>query len=199
MSTPPENPSVTQILAAMDRGEADASHRLLDLVYGELRDLAQARIAREPSGLTLQPTALVHEAYLRLVDPSGETTPFKNRAHFFAAAAEAMRRILIDRARRRGRIKHGGGRRREALTDLDGGAPSESLDLVELDDALARLGAMDQRLREVVMFRFFAGLSVEQTAEVMAISPRTVKRDWEFARTWLHREMTSAGASSEGS
>jgi RNA polymerase sigma factor (TIGR02999 family) len=193
VSTAPENATVTQILAAMDRGDPHASNRLLDLVYGELRALAQARIAREPAGLTLQPTALVHEAYLRLVDSSGEAAPFKNRAHFFAAAAEAMRRILIDRARRRSRVKHGGGRRRESLTDLGSGdAAAESLDLVALDDALGRLGALDHRLREVVMFRFFAGLSVEQTAEVMSVSPRTVKRDWEFARTWLHRELTAA-------
>lgn len=182
---------VTEVLAALDRGERDAAERLLPLVYEQLRHLAHSKMAKEPAGLTLQPTALVHEAYLRLVDESG--VHFKNRAHFFGAAAEAMRRILIERARQKSRLKHGGGRKREELgTNLDSNQDPESFDLVALDDALTKLAAMDHRLRDVVMLRFFAGLSVEQTAEVMEISERTIKRDWEFARTWLHREMLRA-------
>ncbi len=195
----------------MDRGESDAAARLLPLVYNELRRLAAARMAREPAGLTLQPTALVHEAYVRLVDSPGASSGagssgtakspphFQSRAHFFGAAAEAMRRILIERARQHGRIKHGGGRKREPLNDDSTPSPSgggngvEDLDLIALDDALARLAAMDARLKDIVMLRFFAGLTVEQTAEVTGLSARTVKRDWEFARSWLHREMGQDG------
>ncbi|MGD9690870.1 MAG: ECF-type sigma factor [Phycisphaerales bacterium] len=183
---------VTAVLAALDRGEEAAVERLLPLVYDQLRSLARARMAHESPGQTLQPTALVHEAYMRLVGNTG--AHFKSRAHFFGAAAEAMRRILIERARQRKRLRHGGGRRRQALeTDLEpAAADADTIDLEHLDQAMSRLANLDHRLRDVVMFRFYAGLSVDETAEVMNVSPRTVKRDWEFARTWLHREMSAA-------
>lgn len=205
MPEKPPSDDVTAVLAALDRGEADAPARLLPLVYDELRRLAAARMSREPAGLTLQPTALVHEAYVRLVDGAGATLPqFQSRAHFFGAAAEAMRRILIDRARHRGRIRHGGGRRRERLSEDASPAngrevsPEDEVDLIALDDALSRLSALDARLREIVMLRFFAGLTVEQTAAATGLSPRTVKRDWEFARSWLHREMERAATADGG-
>jgi len=176
----PVNPdnSVTDVLDAIDRGDSGATERLLPLVYEELRRLAHAKIASEPAGLTLQPTALVHEAYLRLM---GETSAqWKNRAHFFAAAAEAMRRILIERARRVGRLKHGGGRRRMDITDLDAADDSGQVDLLALDEAMAKLRTMDGRLEQVVSLRYFAGLSVDQVADLMGVSSRTIKRDWEF-------------------
>lgn len=175
-------------------GEGLPADRMLPLVYEELRRLAQAKINNEPAGLTLQPTALVHEAYLRIAHEHGEG--WRDRNHFFAAAALAMRRILIERARRKGAQV----RRDAARRDLDAARDVEDVDLLALDDALVRLGAtVDSRLVEVVQLRFFAGLSVEQTAEVMGVSPRTIKRDWNFARAWLLREMgdsSSIGVSS---
>lgn len=157
------------------------------LVYGELRELAERQMSQERPGLTLQPTALVHEAYLRLLNAgSGWESP----RHFFGAAAEAMRRILIERARRVSRIKHGGGKRREALEDVD--APTEDADpgaLLALDEALGELRALDPVLADVVMLRYFAGLSVVQTAEVLGRSERSVKYDWAAARAWLLRRM----------
>ncbi len=177
--------AITRVLHAIDRGESSAPGELLPLVYEELRKLAEARMAREPAGMTLQPTALVHEAYMRLLSETG--AQWKNRAHFFSAAAEAMRRILIERARRRGRVRHGGGRQRLCIDDLDVACDAEdsSVDLVALDRVLNRLAGHDRRLAEVVNLRFFAGLTVEQVSDVLDISPRTVKRDWEFARAWL--------------
>lgn len=201
LSSGEANTSVTEILAAMDRGDQSAAERLLPLVYDELRRLARARMAQEPSGHTLQPTALVHEAYLRLLgSENAGSSAFKNRAHFFGAAAEAMRRILVERARQKQALKHGGGRQREQAGELpaDDAPDPESIDLVALDDALQKLSAVDQRLREVVMLRFFAGLTVEQTAEAMNMGERTIKRDWDFARTWLHREMSGAASPREG-
>lgn len=177
--------AITRVLHAIDRGDSHAPAELLPLVYEELRSLAQARMAREPAGMTLQPTALVHEAYMRLLSEVG--TRWRNRAHFFSAAAEAMRRILIERARKRGRIRHGGGRQRLSIEDLDVAREDDDsgVDLLALDGALHRLAGHDKRLAEVVNLRFFAGLSVEQVSELLDISPRTVKRDWEFARAWL--------------
>ncbi len=186
---------VTRVLHAIADGDTAAPEKLLPLVYDELRRLAAARMVQEPAGHTLQPTALVHEAYLRLVKE--EDAHWKGRAHFFAAAAEAMRRILIERARRKGRIRHGGGRGRVSIESFDssnGVEPSgtEGLDLLALDETLEKLKKEDARLERVVTLRFFGGLSVEQTAEVLEVSERTVKRDWEFARAWLFREMNGA-------
>lgn len=178
---------VTQVLARMGDGHASAAAELLPLVYEELRRLAQARLSKEAPGQTLQPTALVHEAYMRLVDDSGGGR-FSNRAHFFASAAEAMRRILVERARHRAAHKHGGGRQRVPLMDVPdqgGWTEPEPDEMLALDDALGRLAQSDRRLSEVVMFRYFAGLTVEQTAEAMDASPATIKRDWNYARAWL--------------
>lgn len=170
-------------------GEGLPADRMLPLVYEELRRLAQAKLNNEPAGMTLQPTALVHEAYLRIAHEHGEG--WKDRNHFFAAAALAMRRILIERARR----KSAQGRRDAVRRELDAARSPEEVDLLALDDALVRLAAtVDPRLVEVVQLRFFAGLSVEETAEVMGVSERTVKRDWNFARAWLYREMGEEGS-----
>ncbi|MBL8999992.1 MAG: sigma-70 family RNA polymerase sigma factor [Phycisphaerae bacterium] len=161
-------------------GEAE---RILPAVYEELRRLARARLSQEPAGLTLQPTGLVHEAYLRLAK---ENQQWQNKAHFFAAAAVAMRRILIERARRKRVVRDA-----RSLTDLESGGDPENVDLLALDPALDKLCRFDRRLADVVQLRFFAGLSVEQTAEVMGIAERTVKRDWNFARAWLKQKMES--------
>lgn len=176
---------VTQILAAIESGDAQAASRLLPLVYDELRKLAAARMAAESPGHTLNATALVHEAYLRLVG----NQQFDGRGHFFAAAAEAMRRILVDAARRKGRIRHGGERRRVELADL----PAETApdDLLDLDEALERLAARDPVKAEVVKLRFFAGLTVPEVATALGISVATAERHWAFARTWLFAEMNN--------
>ncbi len=183
---------VTQLLELAGGGDARASEELLPLVYDELRRLARGQMKKEkggPSGQTLQATALVHEAYLRLVGDAD--VKWQNRAHFFGAAARAMRRILVDRARHRGRIKRGGDRERVELGDqgLGVAAPGSGTDLVELDLALARLEADDPRKAEVVMLRYFAGLSIEETAAALSLSPATVKNEWTFARAWLKREL----------
>jgi RNA polymerase sigma factor (TIGR02999 family) len=181
---------ITRLLQTLAPNDPSGRDLLLPLVYDELRELARAKVAREPVGLTLDPTALVHEAYLRL---AGETdASWKNRAHFFSAAAEAMRRILIERARHKQRLKHGGGRRRLDLADIDIAREDESLDLIRVDEALTRLNSLDARLANVVSLRFFAGLSVERVADLLDIAPRTVKRDWEFARAWLYAELKAA-------
>ena len=180
---------VTAILNAIDAGDAQAAPQLLPLVYGELRKLAAARLTREAPGQTLDATALVHEAYLRLVGPA-DKPHWKNRGHFFAAAAEAMRRILIDRARERQAHKRGGGRDRAPL-DLDHLPASERSDeLIALDDALTRLAAKDARKAKLVELRYFAGMMLDEAAAVLGISPATADRDWAFARAWLHRELT---------
>ena len=186
---------VTTILQAVERGEAGARERLMALVYDELRGMARARLADEQPG-TLQATALVHEAYLRLLD---DRVAWQGRGQFFAAAALAMRRILVDRARAKHTIKRGGGAQREELeadtidpnsaSNMAPDADIARVDLVKLDSALDKLAVMDPRLADVVKLRFFAGLSVEQVAEAMGSSSRTVKRDWSFAKAWLHREL----------
>jgi RNA polymerase sigma factor (TIGR02999 family) len=178
---------VTRILTELQRGDADAMGRLLPVVYEELRQMAHNKMRREPRGLTLQTTALVHEAWLRLVgdDPSSAAS-WENRRHFFGAAAEAMRRILVERARRVGRRKHGGGRRRLDLDNADiAVAAAPDLDVAELDQALRQLEAEDPVRGEVVKLRAFAGLTVEQAAETMGLSPATVKRHWTYAHAWL--------------
>ncbi|HZW09795.1 MAG TPA: ECF-type sigma factor [Phycisphaerales bacterium] len=189
--TGPSRASVTQVLAQLREGDPQASARLLPLVYEELRGLARGRMAGMRPGQTLQPTALVHEAYIKLVGPEGEPgAAWESRAHFFGAAARAMRNILVEHARRRHAAKRGGGSRGGALGD-DAAAAIEAPveDMVALDEALARLEASDPRAHQVVMLRFFAGLSEEQTAEVMGISARTVRREWAYGRAWLRREM----------
>ncbi len=188
---------VTIALGALAAGDAGARDTLLQLVYEELRKLAESRMRQESPGQTLQATALVHEAYLRLV--SEDAAKWENRAHFFHAAAEAMRRILIERARRRKRLKHGGGRLRfdvdeVPVVEVAASPEADPGELLALDEALERLAKEDARLAQVVMLRFFGGLSVERVAEVLGVSDRTVKRDWEFARAWLLKEMRGAGA-----
>jgi RNA polymerase sigma factor (TIGR02999 family) len=187
---------VTQILQGIENGEPIEAERLLPLVYDELKKLAAARLAQEHPGQTLQPTALVHEAYVRLVDVK-QAQKWESRGHFFAAAANAMRRILIDAARRKRREKHGGDRNRLFLGDVAVPAPEPRDDLVALDTALTRLAKEDSQAARLVELRYFAGLSVAETAQVLGISPRTTDRVWAFARAWLHREITAQSNSSE--
>ena len=180
---------VTQVLNAIDEGDPHAAGELLPLVYEELRRLATAKMNRESSEQTIQPTALVHEAFMRLVG-NERSTEWDNRGHFFAAAAESMRRILIEAARRRNAEKRGGGRKRldlsgnEAVVD-----PADSDNLLALDDALTKLEKEDPDLARLVELRYFAGMTVDQTAEVLKVSPRTVKRNWAYARAWLQRQI----------
>jgi RNA polymerase sigma factor (TIGR02999 family) len=180
--------NVTQILARIEQGDQAAAEQLLPLVYDELRKLAAARLAHESPGQTLQATALVHEAYLRLVDVD-HAQRWDGRGHFFAAAAEAMRRILVENARRRNRQKRGGDLAREKLVEDAIAAPEIHEDLVALDAALDRLKAVDPQALQLVHLRYFAGLSIPQAAEYLGISPRTADRLWSFARAWLHREI----------
>lgn len=179
---------VTRILSQIEKGDPAASEQLLPLVYEELRRLASVRLAQEPSGKTLQPTALVHEAFLRLVDVK-TVQKWDSRGHFFAAAAEAMRRILVESARRKRRQKRGGDRQREVLDDEALAAPAEDERLLELDAALEKLQAAHPRQAELVKLRYFAGLTNEQAAEALGISVATADRDWAYARAWLFREM----------
>lgn len=193
-STPQSRPDpqhVTQLLQSIERGEGAATDELLVAVYDELRALARSRLRQEPAGHTLQPTALVHEAYLRLVGSreDGQGPAWDHRGHFFGAAAIAMRRILVERARRYQRQKHGGGRQRVELEDAPVAEVEASVDLVALDEALVRLAEHDPRMAQVVDLRFFAGLDGAETARILGVSERTVKREWSFARAWLHRAM----------
>jgi RNA polymerase sigma factor (TIGR02999 family) len=178
---------VTHILSAVEQGEAGASEQLLPLVYDELRKLAARNLAQEKPGQTLQATALVHEAYLRLVGTGDHG--WNGRGHFFAAAAEAMRRILVERARHKGRIQHGGGRRRVELLDADAVVPAEDEQVLLLDEALTRLAAARPQAAELVKLRFFAGLTLEEIAPLLALSPRSTRRLWVFARAWLRRDI----------
>ena len=174
----------TRLMTGAASGDAAAADALLPLVYDELRKLAHHRLAHEPSGQTLQTTALVHEVFLRLVgDPNAR---WDGRGHFFASAATAMRRILIERARRTQREKHGGGRKRLSLDDADIADEQRCDDVLALDEALKELEAKDPRKARIVMLRYFAGLTIEQTAEAMELSKTTVKDEWQFARAWLH-------------
>ena len=182
--------AVTEILGAAAAGDRAAAERFLAVVYGELRKLAAAKMAREQPGHTLQPTALVHEAWLKLVDPHGQAR-FQNRAHFFSAASEAMRRILVDRARRKLAARHGGGQGAVDLDQIEIAAPSKDEELLAVNDALDRLSVRDPRKAELVKLRYFSGLSIDEAAEILGISAPTAKRDWLFARAWLFREMTA--------
>ena len=184
---------VTRILTAIAEGDALAAGQLLPLVYDELRRLAAHKLAHEARGQTLQATALVHEAYLRLVGPADERRWY-DRGHFFAAAAEAMRHILVDNARRKRRGKHGGGRRREPLEEQVPALPAEGEDLLALDEALTRLGKEDPTKAALVQLRFFGGLTMPQAARVLGISLATAERYWTYARTWLYAELTDAAA-----
>jgi RNA polymerase sigma factor (TIGR02999 family) len=176
---------VTRVLAAIDQGDPEAAEQLLPLVYDELRKLAAQRLAQEKAGQTLQATALVHEAYLRLVGGE-QTQDWDGRRHFFAAAAEAMRRILIDRARHKQTRKAGGGRRRVDLDDIQPALAEENGDrLLTLDEALSQLEAEDPRKAELVKLRFFAGLTAEQAAAALGVSTSTAEKDWAYARSWL--------------
>ncbi len=180
---------VTQLLKAIESGDPWAAEELLPLVYEELRRLAARKMAQEAAGHTLHPTDLVHEAYLRLVR-GGDAGGWENRGHFYAAAAEAMRRILIEAARRKASRKRGGGRKRVELPRELADRPSLALDeLLALDEALERLESEDPQSFRLVMLRYFGGLTVAQTASALGLSSRTVKRHWAFARAWLQREM----------
>lgn len=179
----------TQLINAAAAGDLRAAADLLPLVYTELRKLAAARLANEKAGQTLQPTALVHEAYLRLVGGE-QPRDWNGRGHFFAAAAEAMRRILVEAARRKGRQRHGGNRQRVELDDAAASAIEPDDDLLELDQALTRLEAIDAAAAAVVKLRYFAALSMPETAEALGLPLRTAERNWTFARTWLHRELS---------
>jgi RNA polymerase sigma factor (TIGR02999 family) len=178
---------VSELLAAIDQGDVHAASQLLPLVYDELRRLAAQRLAHEKPGQTLEPTALVHEAYVRLV--GGPDVHWNSRGHFFAAAAEAMRRILIERARRKRTAKHGGDRSREKLED-DAFADAEPReDLLALDEALTKLAATNRQAAELVQLRYFAGLPLADAAEALGMSPRSAGRLWAYARAWLRREI----------
>ena len=175
---------VTQILHAIEQGDPHTASRLLPLVYGELRKLAAQKLAHEKPGQTLQPTALVHEAYLRLVGEA-EKPHWDSRWHFFAAAAEAMRRILVENARRKKRVKHGGDHQRVALEDQDVPVQPPPEEILALDEALTRLTGEDAAAAQVVQLHFFAGLSIEEAAEALGISRATAYRHWAYARAWL--------------
>jgi RNA polymerase sigma factor (TIGR02999 family) len=179
---------VTRILSAIEQGDPHAAEQLLPLVYDELRQLAGQKLAHEKPGQTLQATALVHEAYLRLVDVD-QAQHWNSRGHFFAAAAEAMRRILVEHARRKGRIRHGGDLRRVDLLDAEAPDPTDHDQLLLMDEALSRLAAARPQAAELVKLRFFAGLTLEAIAPLLALSPRTARRLWAFARAWLRRDM----------
>jgi RNA polymerase sigma factor (TIGR02999 family) len=181
---------VTVILERVQQGDAKAAEELLPLVYGELRKLAAGKMANESPGQTLQPTALVHEAWLRLAGHDGQAQ-FQNRAHFFGAAAEAMRRILIDRARRKQAIRHGGGQQRLNVDDVEISAPADDDEMLAVNDALDRLAAVDAQKAGLVKLRYFVGLTLEETASVLGISEPTAKRWWVYARAWLFREIHS--------
>lgn len=180
---------VTSILSAIERGDPEASQQLLPLVYDELRKLAATRLVQENPGLTLQATALVHEAYLRLVGVEQQQR-WDSRGHFFAAAAEAMRRILIDQARSRQSQRRGGGRQRQELEHLEIAAPEPSVDLLAMNEALERFEQIDRPKAELVKLRYFAGLTIPQAAEVLGISSATADRYWAYARAWLHAELS---------
>lgn len=184
---------VTQILAQIEAGDPHAPEQLLPLVYSELRDLAAARLFHESAGQTLQATALVHEAYLRLVGDGKSDSSWQNRAHFFAAAAEAMRRILVENARRKGRVKHGGNRTRLDLETTETVVQQFDDELLSLDEALARLEAADPDAAQLVKLRYFAGLTIPEAGKALGISSRSVDRLWAYARAWLYQDLYGQG------
>jgi RNA polymerase sigma factor (TIGR02999 family) len=179
---------VTRILSAIEEGDPHAADQLLPLVYDELRKLAAQKLAQEKPGQTLQATALVHDAYIRLVDVE-QAQHWNSRGHFFAAAAVAMRRILVDRARQKLTRKAGRGRVRQDLEGLEIALPEIPEDLLALDEALTKLASADKKAAELVHLRFFAGLPLPEVAQLLGISPRTADRLWAYARAWLHQEI----------
>jgi RNA polymerase sigma factor (TIGR02999 family) len=187
---------VTQILGRIEQGDPAAAEQLLPVVYEELRKLAAAKLAHENPGQTLQATALVHEAYLRLVEPD-QVQHWENRSHFFAAAAEAMRRILVENARRKKRVKRGGEMSRRELDEFQLVAPEVHEDLIALDAALERLKAVDPQAVQLVHLRYFVGLSNAEAAKLLGISSRTADRVWVFTRTWLRQEIACMDNESE--
>ncbi|HXC99408.1 MAG TPA: sigma-70 family RNA polymerase sigma factor [Verrucomicrobiae bacterium] len=178
---------VTRILQSMESGDAKAADELLPLVYGELRKLAASKMAHESPNQTLQPTALVHEAWLRLT--GNENVKWNGRAHFFGAAAEAMRRILIDNARRKSAARHGGNQQRLDVNDIEIAAPAKDEELLAINDALEEFAKMDKQKAELVKLRYFVGLKVEETAEVLGISVPTAMRWWNYSRAWLYQKI----------
>jgi RNA polymerase sigma factor (TIGR02999 family) len=184
---PTQNSPVTQLMHAAAHGDSAAADRLFPLIYDQLLSIARSHMRRENSGHTLQATALVHEAYLRLV--GSDSLTWTTRAEFFRASANAMRKILIDYARRRGRVKRGGERHREPLDAVDLAVTGDPAEILALDLAVTRLAETDPRATDVVQLRFYAGLSVEDTAAALGMSERTVKREWAFARAWLYQEL----------
>jgi len=181
---------VTHILNAIERGDPKAAGQLLPLVYDELRKLAACKMANEAPGQTLQPTALVHEAWLRVAGGSDHT--WDSRGHFFAAAAEAMRRLLIDNARRKRALRHGAGQARLNVEELEIAAPDPEEEILAIDEALNKLSALDKQKAELVKLRFFAGLTIEEAAAALGISEATAKRWWVYARAWLYAEIRPA-------
>jgi RNA polymerase sigma factor (TIGR02999 family) len=184
---------VTRILSAVERGDPHAAEQLLPLVYDELRRLAAKKMERENPGQTLDATALVHEAYLRLVDTE-KTQQWNSRGHFFAAAAEAMRRILVERARHKRCLKAGGDRRREDVAEIELAVAGPDIDLISLNEALERLEQKDPRAASLVKLRFFTGLTTEQAAQALGVSTATAENDWAWARCWLRLEIEGGGA-----
>jgi len=182
--------NITDLLVGYGRGDKEALDKLMPIVYEELRRQAARYLRREQAGHTLQTTGLIHEAYVRLVDQ--RHVQWQNRAHFFGIAAQMMRRILVDHARTKKRAKRGGSDIKVSLADATVPVKERDLDVVALDEALSRLAQIDEPQSRVVELRFFSGLTVEETAEVMGISPATVKRDWSMAKAWLHRELSGA-------
>ena len=183
--------SVTQILGQIEQGDPAAAEQLLPLVYEELRRLAAGRLAQEKPGQTLQATALVHEAYIRLVDVE-KAQHWDSRGHFFSAAAEAIRRILVENARKKGRVKHGGGRHRVDLDDVAPLIDGPQDELVALDEALARFATLEPAKADLVKLRYFAGFSIDEAADILQISRTTAKRYWAYARAWLLAELYDA-------
>jgi RNA polymerase sigma factor (TIGR02999 family) len=189
---------VTRILSAIEQGDPHAANQLLPLVYDELRKLAAQKLSQEKPGQTLEATALVHEAYLRLVDTDRDQH-WNSRGHFFAAAAEAMRRILVDQARRKGSLRRGGNLQHHHLEDQEIAAPEPSVDLLAVHDALERFHTVDAQAAQIVKLRYFAGLTIPQAAEALGISTSTADRSWAYARAWLHAALKqdAAGAAPE--
>jgi len=187
---------ITRILVAIEEGDSRAVDKLLPAVYQELRQLAAQKLAREKPGHTLQPTALVHEAYLRLLGTEDQN--WKSRTHFFAAAAEAMRRILIENARRKRRLKRGGDQQKVGLDEALASIDSPSEDIIALDEALARLAEEESVIADLVKLRFFGGLTLEQAGEVLGISRRTATRHWTFARAWLYKQLARGDSHDPG-
>jgi RNA polymerase sigma factor (TIGR02999 family) len=179
---------ITRIIQAVAAGEASATDDLMPVIYSDLKRLATSKLANEASGHTLQPTALVHEAYMRLVGSSSDS--WQNRAHFFGAAAEAMRRILIDHARRKKRIKRGGNAKRVYLSDITDIQPNESEQLLALDEALSELELLDKKKAELVKLKFFGGMKLSEAAKILDIPSRTADRYWAYARAWLQRHVS---------